>query len=113
MVMRLSLFAVLCLMLASCGGSGVTAAPPTISYRITGGDLGFAYASAQQWCQSYGTTPVLQALGPFDPEIPAGGTAERTVVYSCSGPPGVATAGLHGNATSGVGSSMPPAAPKP
>jgi len=63
--------------LAACGGpSEVAAAPPSVSYQVTGNDVGQAGVNAERYCQQYGRSAQFQGIQ----QGPSGNVA----VYSCS-----------------------------
>ena len=76
-VIALSLFAVPALLAACASGPPeVAAAPPTVSYQVTGSDVGQAGVNAERYCNQYGRSAQYQG-------IQATGSG-NVAVYSCS-----------------------------
>ncbi|HEX7966737.1 MAG TPA: hypothetical protein VF502_00855 [Stellaceae bacterium] len=65
-------------LLAACSGPPqASATPPTVSYQVTGNDVGQAGVQAQRYCQQYGRSAQFQGI-----QTTASG---NVAVYSCSG----------------------------
>lgn len=72
----LSLLALVGVLAACNSPPQVAAAPPTVSYQVTGNDVGQAGINAQHYCEQYGRGAQFQGIQP---------TASGNVaVYSCS-----------------------------
>jgi hypothetical protein len=65
-------------LLAGCssGPPEAAAAPPTVSYQVTGNDVGQAGVNAERYCNQFGRSAQFQG-------IQATGTG-NVAVYSCS-----------------------------
>ncbi len=75
-VIAISLLAVPAL-LAGCGGPHeVAAAPPSVSYQVTGNDVGQAGVNAERYCNQYGRSAQFQGI-----QSTASG---NVAVYTCS-----------------------------
>ena len=77
MTMRITLsFITLALVLAACASPPeVSSSPPAVSYHVSGNDLGQAGASAQRYCQQYGSSAKFQGI-----QATASG---NVAVYTC------------------------------
>jgi hypothetical protein len=77
MRIALSLLAILALLAGCAGGPPeVAAAPPTVSYQVSGNDVGQAGVNAERYCNQYGRSAQFQG-------IQATNTG-NVAVYSCS-----------------------------
>jgi len=69
--------------LAACADTGaprqVSAAPPTVSYRVPANDVSQANVSAAQYCSQYGMGAQLQSVQPQG--------SESIAYYGCTGTP--------------------------
>ncbi len=70
------LFAGLALLVACSGPPQAAATPPTVSYQVTGNDVGQAGVQAERYCQQYGRSAQFQGI-----QMTASG---NVAVYSCS-----------------------------
>ncbi len=63
---------------SSNSSAPVSAAPPTVSYRVNGSDISQANLSASEYCRRFGTGAQYQGMQ----QTPSGTVAS----YSCTGP---------------------------
>jgi hypothetical protein len=76
-IIAISLLAIPALLAACASGPPqATAAPPSVSYQVTGNDVGQAGVNAERYCNQYGRSAQFQG-------IQATGTG-NVAVYSCS-----------------------------
>jgi hypothetical protein len=76
MRIALALLAVPVLLAACSGPPEASASPPTVSYQVTGNDVGQAGVNAERYCNQYGRSAQFQG-------IQATGSGS-VAVYSCN-----------------------------
>ncbi len=76
MRIAISLLAGLAVLAACSGPPEASATPPTVSYQVTGNDVGQAGVSAERYCRQFGRSAQFQGI-----QTTASG---NVAVYSCS-----------------------------
>jgi hypothetical protein len=76
-IIAISLLAIPALLAACASGpSEVSAAPPSVSYQVTGNDVGQAGVNAERYCNQYGRSAQFQGI-----QMTGSGNA---AVYTCN-----------------------------
>jgi hypothetical protein len=75
-IIAISLLAIPAVVAACNGPSEVAAAPPSVSYQVTGNDIGQAGVNAERYCNQYGRSAQFQGI-----QTTASG---NVAVYNCS-----------------------------
>ncbi|HEX9489823.1 MAG TPA: hypothetical protein VF930_06030 [Stellaceae bacterium] len=75
-ITAIALLAIPALLTACSGPSEVAAAPPSVSYQVTGNDVGQAGVNAERYCQQYGRSAQFQGI-----QTTGSG---NVAVYNCS-----------------------------